>query len=122
MAANKIVLAGLLDRLGRLRAIRLILASSSPARRELLARLGLAFEVLPAHIDEPTGLVHFTALDDEEMSHYLQTREWQNNSGAYAIREDGDPYVRVEEGVVTNVIGLPLETLQRRLEWIMQRE
>src|SRR5262249_10558612 len=35
--------------------IRLILASSSPARRELMGRLGLAFEVLPAHIDEPTG-------------------------------------------------------------------
>jgi septum formation protein len=174
----------------------------------LLARLGLAFEVLPAHIDEPTGfddprtevqtvswlkaaavarqidlglilaadtigwidgqailkptdeadarrilrqlggrehelwtgvtlwrrpddvqliwqersLVHFTALADDEMEHYLRTREWQNNSGAYAIREEGDPYVRVVEGSVTNVIGLPLETLQRRLEWMMERE
>ena len=32
--------------------MRLILASSSPYRRELLARLGLAFEGLPPHIDE----------------------------------------------------------------------
>ncbi len=32
--------------------MRLILASSSPYRRELLARLGLAFEVLAPHIDE----------------------------------------------------------------------
>jgi septum formation protein len=185
--------------------IRLILASSSPARRELLARLQLAFEVLPAHIEEPSGysdprtfvqsvswlkasavrdaipegliiaadtigwidgqailkpndesdarrilrqlggrehelwtgvtlwrrpddvqliwqersLVHFTALDDSEMSEYLHTREWQNNSGAYAIREEGDPYVRVVEGSVTNVIGLPVETLAKRLEWMM---
>jgi septum formation protein len=184
---------------------RLILASSSPARRELLARLGLAFEVCPAHIDEPSGfrdprtevqtvswlkaaavaptvdhgiilaadtigwidgqailkpadeadarrilrqlggrehelwtgvvlwrrpdnvqlawqersLVHFTRLDDAELARYLATREWQNNSGAYAIREDGDPYVRVVEGSVTNVIGLPLETLARRLEWFL---
>jgi septum formation protein len=187
--------------------IRLILGSASPARRELLARLGLAFEVLPAHIDEPTGfadprrevqavswlkaaalaprvehgliltadtigwidgqailkpageadarrilrhlggrehelwtgvtlwrrpddvqliwqersLVHFTALADDEMDRYLRTREWQNNSGAYAIREEGDPYVRVVEGSVTNVIGLPLETLERRLAWMMER-
>jgi septum formation protein len=187
--------------------IRLILASSSPARRELLGRLGLVFEVVPAHIEEPTGyhdprtfvqavswlkaaavaprmdegviiaadtigwidgqailkpedeadarrilrqlggrehelwtgvtlwrrpddvqviwqersLVHFTAMDDEEMTEYLRTREWANNSGAYAIREDGDPYVRVVEGSITNVIGLPLETLEPRLGWMMER-
>jgi septum formation protein len=35
--------------------VRLILASGSPARRELLARAGYAFEVNPANIDEPTG-------------------------------------------------------------------
>jgi septum formation protein len=187
--------------------IRLILASASPARRELLARLGLAFEVLPANIDEPTdfhdprtevqavswlkaaavagrideglilaadsigwldgeaihkpadeadarrilrhlggrehelwtgvtlwrrpddvqliwqerSLVHFTALDDEEMERYLRTRQWQNNSGAYAILEEGDPYVRVVEGSITNVIGLPMETLQTRMAWLMER-
>src|SRR5262249_52344145 len=33
--------------------LRLILASASPARRELLARLGYPFEVVPADIDEP---------------------------------------------------------------------
>jgi septum formation protein len=189
------------------RPTRLILASASPARRELLARLGLAFEVLPANIDEPTdfddprtevqavswlkaaalagriddglilaadsiawldgqtihkpadeadarhilrhlggrehelwtgvtlwrrpddvqliwqerSLVHFTALDDEETERYLRTRQWQNNSGAYAILEEGDPYVRVVEGSITNVIGLPMETLQTRMAWMMER-
>ena len=34
---------------------RLILASSSPARRELLTRAGYDFEVMPANIDEPSG-------------------------------------------------------------------
>jgi septum formation protein len=50
-------------------SFRLILASSSPARRELLERAGCTFEVLPSHIDEPTqagypdprSLVHHTA-------------------------------------------------------------
>jgi septum formation protein len=194
--------------MGEPQPIRLILASASPARRELLGRLGLAFEIIPANIEEPTdftdprtevqavswlkaaavagrideglilsadsigwidseaihkpadeadarrilrqlggrehelwtgvtlwrrpddvqliwqerSLVHFTALDDDEMTRYLATREWQNHSGAYAIREDGDPYVRVLEGTITNVIGLPLETLEKRLEWIMERQ
>jgi septum formation protein len=34
---------------------RLILASGSPARRELLTRAGYRFEVLPANIEEPDG-------------------------------------------------------------------
>jgi len=50
--------------------MRLILASSSPRRRELLAQVGLKFEVLPAHIDEtrrasegPTAYVQRLALE-----------------------------------------------------------
>jgi septum formation protein len=181
--------------------IRLILASASLARRELLGRLNIPFEVRPADIDEPTGfrdprhevqavswlkaravaatvdegfilaadtigwldgaailkpkdeadarrilramggrdhelwtgvtlwrrpddvqlvwqersLVRFQALTDEELDRYLATRSWKHHSGAYAIEEEGDPYVRVVEGSVTNVIGLPLETLRERL-------
>src|SRR5262249_26090674 len=37
---------------------RLILGSSSPARRYLLGRSGYTFEVLPADIDEPTHSRH----------------------------------------------------------------
>ena len=181
----------------------MILASASPARRELLDRLGLPFEVLPANVEEPTGgfadprtFVHstawlkaaavaphvdsglvlaadtigwvnghevlkpadeadarrilrelggrehelwtgvvlwrrpddlqiawqersrvfFTALSDAELDRYLATRSWRGHSGAYAIKEKDDPYVRVVEGSITNVIGLPLESLYRALE------
>ncbi len=184
---------------------RLILASASPARRELMERTGIPFEVLPANVEEPTtgfsdprtmvqaiswlkacavaprvdaglvlaadtigwldgvpilkpldeddarrilralggrehelwtgvtlwrrpddlqviwqerSVVHFKALSDEELSRYLATRSWQGNSGAYAIYEGEDPYVRVVEGSVTNVIGLPMETLERVLGWV----
>src|SRR5438874_78098 len=34
---------------------RLILASGSAGRRELLTRAGYAFEVTPANVEEPTG-------------------------------------------------------------------
>lgn len=185
--------------------LRLILASASPARRELLARTGYPFEVRPADVEEPTGgfndprafvqavswlkaaavapqvgaglvlaadtigwvnghpvlkpedeadarrilrelggrehelwtgivlwrrpddlqvawqertRVAFAALSDTELDRYLATRSWRGHSGAYAIREDGDPYVRVVEGSLTNVIGLPLETLTRVLAWL----
>ena len=55
---------------------RLILASSSPRRRELLAQIGLDFEVLPAHIDEarrggeePGAYVQRLALDKAQAIH-----------------------------------------------------
>lgn len=186
-------------------ALRLILASGSAARRELLGKAGYPFEVLPAHIDEPTGagfdnprhyvqhvawlkaaavaprvaegvvlaadtvgwlngavigkpadeadarrilhllsgsrhelwtgvvlwrrpddvqlvwqecsLVAVQALSDAEVDTYLATRTWQGCSGAYAIQEGEDPYVRVVEGSSSNVIGLPMETLASVLRW-----
>jgi septum formation protein len=183
---------------------RLILASGSPARRELLTEAGYAFEVMPSHIDEPTGegvadvrafvqqlswakaaavaprvakgivlaadtvawigqvigkpadeadarrilrllggrehelwtgiclwrrpedlqlawqevtRVAFRALSDAETDAYLATRQWRQNSGAYAIEWTDDPYVRVVAGSRSNVIGLPMETCQTLLRW-----
>jgi septum formation protein len=184
--------------------LRLILASASPARAELLARTGRPFEVMPSSIEEPTGfgdpqqfvqavawlkarevaarieqglilaadtiawldgqpilkpedesdarrilgslsgrehelwtgvvlwrrpddlqiswqersLVHFTAMDSDELERYLTTRSWKEHSGGYAILEQGDPHVRVVAGSVTNVIGLPMESLTRVLDWL----
>ena len=37
-------------------------------------------------------------------------------SGAYAIQEQNDPYLRIIEGSLTNVIWLPMESLRLRLE------
>ncbi len=188
---------------------RLILASGSPARRELLARAGYRFEVMSANIAEPSGesftdirsLVEHTAwlkaaavaprvdaglvlaadtvgwlhgrvigkpadeadarrilrllagtehelwtgvclwrrpddiqlawqevsrvamapLGDAELDAYLSTRTWQGCSGAYAIQEGEDPYVRVVQGSTSNVIGLPMETLTKVLGWLVDR-
>ena len=184
---------------------RLILASASPARRELLGRLGLPFEVRPADIDEPqagfrdprtfvqtvswlkaaavapqidegvvlaadtiawindhpilkptdeadarrilremagrehdlwTGVVLWrrpddvqivwqeqtrvavAPLSDVELGVYLATRSWRGHSGAYAIQEKDDPYVRVVRGSITNVIGLPLESVVEHLRLV----
>lgn len=187
-------------------SIRLILASGSPARRELLARAGYSFEVRPAHVDEPTGTgftdprtyvqtvawlkasavapqvtnglvlaadtvgwldgqvigkpadeadarrilttlgghehelwtgvtlwrrpdnlqicwqemsrVFFQKLTAAELDTYLATRTWQGCSGAYAIQEKDDPFVQLVEGSVSNVIGLPMESLGKVLEWL----
>lgn len=184
--------------------LRLILASGSPARRELLERAGYPFEVKPANVDEPSGAgvadprryvhevawlkaaavavtindglvlaadtvgwhngeiigkpadeadarrillslggtihelwtgvvlwqrpgdmqtawqemsrVEFKKLTDQELDTYLATRTWQGCSGAYAIQEKDDPFVKLVSGSISNVIGLPMETLNAVLE------
>lgn len=188
--------------------VRLILASGSPARRDLLARAAYAFEIRPAHIDEPTGegftdprtyvqtvawlkaadvagtvnqgivlaadtvgwldgrvvgkpedeadarrilttlggrvhelwtgvvlwrrpddvqicwqelsRVKFKQLSSNEMDAYLATRTWQGCSGAYAIQEKDDPFVTLLEGSLSNVIGLPLESLEQIMRALVQ--
>jgi septum formation protein len=55
--------------------------------------------------------VRMKELAPHEIDTYLQTRLWEGCSGAYAIKEEGDPYLTVVEGSVTNVIGLPMESL-----------
>jgi septum formation protein len=185
---------------------RLILASGSPARRELLERAGIPFEIMPAAIDEPTGegftdprtyvqtvawlkaaavaprvpnglvlaadtvgwldgkvvgkpadeadarrilttlsgrehelwtgvvlwrrpddlqfvwqersIVHFRKVTDAELNAYLATRQWEGCSGAYAIQERDDPYVQLRSGSLSNVVGLPMESMERVLRTI----
>jgi len=62
--------------------------------------------------------LHFRALSEAEIAAYLATQQWRENSGAYAIQEGIDPYVRIVEGSVSNVIGLPMETLAKYLDWL----
>ncbi len=59
--------------------------------------------------------VHFAELDTRGLETYLQTRLWQGCAGAYAVLEHGDPYVQILSGTVSNVIGLPIESLERFL-------
>jgi septum formation protein len=188
---------------------KIVLASASPARRELLEKHGFQFEVMPANIPEPEGgftsarsmvqhiawlkasavaarvhdgivlaadtigwlkgqpigkpadaadarrilgllsgtehelwtgvclwrrpddiqiawqemsRVAMRPMTDAEMDTYLATRTWEGCSGAYAILEKNDPYVRVVQGSLSNVVGLPMESLERRLDEFLVRQ
>ena len=62
--------------------------------------------------------VRMKALTDAEIDEYIATRKWEGCSGAYAIQMPDDPYLTVTEGSVSNVIGLPMESLERALGWL----
>lgn len=64
------------------------------------------------------SLVRMKALSDAEIDAYLKTRKWEGCSGAYAVEFPHDPILTVEEGTVSNVVGLPMESLAKALGWI----
>lgn len=66
--------------------------------------------------------VRMKELSEAEIAEYLQTRKWEGCSGAYAIREEGDPYLTVVEGSVSNVIGLPMESLTKAFAFLASVE
>ena len=53
-----------------------------------------------------------------DLDAYIATNRWVGCSGAYAIEEENDPILEVIEGSVSNVVGLPMESLGRALEWL----
>jgi septum formation protein len=61
--------------------MRLILASASPRRRELLTQAGLRFEVLPADIDE-------TRHEHEDPATYVQRLALEKAQAMMALRPD----------------------------------
>jgi septum formation protein len=63
--------------------------------------------------------VRFKPLRPEELAAYLDTEEWRDKAGAYAVQGHAAHLVAAVEGSYTNVVGLPLcEVVEalRRLE------
>jgi len=104
-------------------------ADEADARRILRALGGTAHELWtgvvfwrrPGNLQiawQELSRVHFKQLTDTELDRYLATRTWLGCSGAYAIQEKDDPFVHLIEGSLSNVVGLPMETLHKILTWV----
>ena len=66
--------------------------------------------------------VRMKALSSAELDAYIASRKWVGCSGGYTIELPNDPYLTVEEGSVSNVIGLPMESLGEVLAWVAGRK
>jgi len=97
-------------------------ADRSAAERFLSALSGTTHEVLTgiAVIDgdgersavEATR-VRFRELDQADLDWYLETGEWHDRAGGYAIQGKGAALVESIEGDYWNVVGLPVPALLR---------
>jgi septum formation protein len=93
------------------------------ARAHLTALAGRTHEVLSGvvllapdtAISERSGVarsaVTFRDLDDRLLEAYLESGEWRDRAGAYAVQGLGSAFVEGVEGDLANVIGLPVTLL-----------
>ena len=54
-------------------------------------------------------------ISDERLEQHLDTGDWAGKAGAFGF-QDGHAWLRIEEGSVSNVVGLPLELLAEMLQ------
>jgi septum formation protein len=70
-------------------------------------------------VESDTTAVYPKKLTDEQIAGHIKSGCWCDKAGAYAIKENGDEFVEMIEGSLTNVMGLPMELLGRLLERII---
>ena len=58
-----------------------------------------------------TTMVRFRPIDEPTLAWYLDTGEWRERAGGYAIQGRGAALVASIEGDYLNVVGLPAATL-----------
>lgn len=97
------------------------------ARRIITSLAGTTHEVITALalVDAASGrsladhdVTHVTMkrLTDGEVEAYLDSGAWRGKAGAYGIQDEGDRFVSRIAGSFSNVVGLPLELLERMLQ------
>jgi septum formation protein len=55
-------------------------------------------------------------MTQQQLTKHLANGSWRDKAGAYAIQEIGDEFVERIEGSLTNVMGLPMELIEKLLE------
>jgi septum formation protein len=97
---------------------RQILSSLCGTTHELWTGVALYHAQRPLRMTwEERSTVAAKKLSPAELEALLATGVWRDKSGAYAIQEEGeDPFLCVVEGTISNVVGLPMESLAGMLK------
>jgi len=66
--------------------------------------------------ESDTTTIYPKKLTTEQIAEHVKSESWRDKAGAYAIKESGDEFIERIEGSLTNVMGLPMELLERLLK------
>lgn len=69
-----------------------------------------------------TTTIYPKKLTAEQIAEHIKSGTWRDKAGAYAIQENGDEFIERIEGSLTNVMGLPMELLERLLKRLIEQE
>ncbi|MBW7988528.1 MAG: septum formation protein Maf [Planctomycetes bacterium] len=69
-----------------------------------------------------TTTVYPKKLTSEQIAEHIESGSWHDKAGAYAIQENGDVFIEKIDGSLTNVMGLPMELLERLLKSLIEQE
>ena len=69
-----------------------------------------------------TTTIYPKKLTSEQIAEHIKSGTWRDKAGAYAIQENGDEFIERIEGSLTNVMGLPMELLERLLKKLIEQE
>jgi septum formation protein len=67
-------------------------------------------------VESDSTTVYPKKLTDNQIAEHIKGGSWRGKAGAYAIQEGGDEFIERIEGSLTNVMGLPMELVQRLLK------
>jgi septum formation protein len=70
-------------------------------------------------IESDTTTVYPKKMKASQIAEHIKSGTWRDKAGAYAIQETGDEFIEKIDGSLTNVMGLPMELLQRLLTTII---
>jgi septum formation protein len=66
-------------------------------------------------VESDTTVVYPRKMTEQQITRHIKGGTWRGKAGAYAIQETGDEFVERIEGSLTNVMGLPMELLEKML-------
>lgn len=102
-------------------------ADAEQARRILSSLMGTTHQVITGitllhaaggrrQIRHDVTHVTMRRLTDDQLDEYIRGGQWQGKAGAYGIQDENDPFVERIDGSFSNVVGLPVELLQKMLK------
>ena len=66
------------------------------------------------HVRVDVSRLWMEPITDSQLEAYLDTDQWIGKAGAFGF-QDGPDWIRLDQGSATNVVGLPMEMLEKML-------
>jgi len=70
-------------------------------------------------LETDSTTVYPKKMSDQQIAEHIAGGSWQDKAGAYAIQQQGDEFIERIDGSLTNVMGLPMELLERMLDSVL---